>query len=223
MHNLSCGNEFYLRENDKSFPYPRLSTSLRFDTEARGNSEMAYEILLLVTHFAGLPRCKNLWTFFVSQPCFSGFYIVLTSLFSLFYGTCGFNRILHRPGWAHSATSYFFLEYLSSDRSSVFMFGYGWKKNWNFCRREILSNFWLFIYLQIRRTVLFMFISILCIDVHPYQYTHCFSLSPEAEFKALHWLFRLLSLTGYKGPYKWLNPRCLLDSTPTEYWSNEFF
>ena len=36
------------------------STSLRFDTEARGNSEMAYEILLLVTHFAGLPRCKNL-------------------------------------------------------------------------------------------------------------------------------------------------------------------
>ena len=60
MHNLSCGNEFYLRENDKSFPYPRQSTSLRFDTEARGNSEMAYEILLLVTHFAGLPRCKNL-------------------------------------------------------------------------------------------------------------------------------------------------------------------
>ena len=45
-----------------------------------------------------------------------------------------------------------------------------------------------------------MFISILCIDVHPYQYTHCFSLSLEAEFKPLHWLFRLLSLTGYKGP-----------------------
>ena len=170
--------------------------------------------------YLGVRTCE---LFLVSQPCFSGFYIVLTSVFSLFYGTCGFNRILHRPGWAHSATSYFFLEYLSSDRSSVFMFGYGWKKNWTFCRREILSNFWLFIYLQIRRTVLFMFISILCIDVHPYQYTHCFSLSPEAEFKALHWLFRLLSLTGYKGPYKWLNPRCLLDSTPTEYWSNEFF
>ena len=91
------------------------------------------------------------------------------------------------------------------------------KKKLTFSRREILSNFWLFIYLQIRRTVLFMFISILCIDVHPYQYTHCFSLSLETEFKPLHWLFRLLSLTGYKGPYKWLNLRCLLDNTPTDY------
>ena len=91
------------------------------------------------------------------------------------------------------------------------------KKKLTLSRREILSNFWLFIYLQIRRTVLFMFISILCIDVHPYQYTHCFSLSPEAEFKALHWLFRLLSLTGYKGPYKWLDLRSLLDNTPTDY------
>ena len=40
MHNLSCENEFYLHENEKSFPDQRLST--RFDTEARGNSEMAY-------------------------------------------------------------------------------------------------------------------------------------------------------------------------------------
>ena len=171
MHNLSCGNEFYLRENDKSFPHPRLSTSPRFDTEARGNSEMAYEILLLVTHFAGLPRCKNLWTFFCfATIVFLGSILcwLLCFLFSLFYGTCGFNRFLHR-GWAHFATSHFVLEYLSSDRSSVFLFGCGWKKNLTFSRREILSNFWLFIYLQIRRTVLFVFISILCIDVHPYQ------------------------------------------------------
>ena len=40
MQHLSCQNEFYLHENEKSFPYQRLST--RFDTETRGNSEMAY-------------------------------------------------------------------------------------------------------------------------------------------------------------------------------------
>ena len=32
----------YLHENEKSFPYQRLSNSPRFDTEAQGNSEMAY-------------------------------------------------------------------------------------------------------------------------------------------------------------------------------------
>ena len=42
MHNLSCENEFYLHENEKWFPYQRLSTYPRFETEARGNSEMAY-------------------------------------------------------------------------------------------------------------------------------------------------------------------------------------
>ena len=42
VHNLSCENEFYLHENEKSFSYQRLSTEPRFDTEARGNSEMAY-------------------------------------------------------------------------------------------------------------------------------------------------------------------------------------
>ena len=26
MHNLSCENEFYLLENEKSFPYQRMST-----------------------------------------------------------------------------------------------------------------------------------------------------------------------------------------------------
>ena len=35
MHNLSYENEFYLRENEKSFPYQRLSTLPRFDTETR--------------------------------------------------------------------------------------------------------------------------------------------------------------------------------------------
>ena len=42
MHNLSCENEFYLHENEKWFPYQRLSTYPRFETKARGNSEMAY-------------------------------------------------------------------------------------------------------------------------------------------------------------------------------------
>ena len=44
MHNLSCANEFYLHENEKSFPHYRLSTQPSFDTEARANSEMAYLI-----------------------------------------------------------------------------------------------------------------------------------------------------------------------------------
>ena len=42
MRNLSCENEFYLHENEKWFPYQRLSTYPRFETEARGNSVMAY-------------------------------------------------------------------------------------------------------------------------------------------------------------------------------------
>ena len=42
VHNLSCENEFYLHENEKSFPYRRLSTHPRFETEGRRNSEMAY-------------------------------------------------------------------------------------------------------------------------------------------------------------------------------------
>ena len=36
MHNLSCKNEFYLHENEKSFPYQRLSTYPRFEAEAGG-------------------------------------------------------------------------------------------------------------------------------------------------------------------------------------------
>ena len=45
MHNLSCENEFYLDDNEKSFPYQRLSAYPRFDTEAPGNSEMASSLL----------------------------------------------------------------------------------------------------------------------------------------------------------------------------------
>ena len=39
---LGAQNEFYLHENVKRFPYQRLSTYPRFETEAWGNSEMAY-------------------------------------------------------------------------------------------------------------------------------------------------------------------------------------
>ena len=46
MQNLSCGKEFYLRENEKSFPHQRLSTQPHFDTEALENSEMVYYYLL---------------------------------------------------------------------------------------------------------------------------------------------------------------------------------
>ena len=42
MHNLSRENEFYLNENEKWFPYQRLSSYPRFKTEAWENSEMAY-------------------------------------------------------------------------------------------------------------------------------------------------------------------------------------
>ena len=42
VRNLSYENEFYLHENEKSFPYQRLSTWPRFETEAWRNSEMAY-------------------------------------------------------------------------------------------------------------------------------------------------------------------------------------
>ena len=45
MHNLSRENEFYLKIFEwewKWFPYQRLSSYPRFETEARENSEMAY-------------------------------------------------------------------------------------------------------------------------------------------------------------------------------------
>ena len=43
-------NEFYLHENEERFQYQMLSTHPRFETEARGNSEMAYWILFLTKY-----------------------------------------------------------------------------------------------------------------------------------------------------------------------------
>ena len=56
MHNLSCENEFYLHENEKSFPFQRLSTYPRFETEARKwpiakASEAVYKIDLALVHY----------------------------------------------------------------------------------------------------------------------------------------------------------------------------
>ena len=39
MHNLSSENEFYLHENEKWFPYQRLSTYPCFETEAGGTQK----------------------------------------------------------------------------------------------------------------------------------------------------------------------------------------
>ena len=39
------------------------------------------------------------------------------------------------------------------------------------------------------------------------SYTSLIFLTPEAEFKALPWIFSLHSFLGYKGPYMWLNLR----------------
>ena len=39
VHNLCCENEFYLHENEKWFPYQRLSTYPRFEIEARENPQ----------------------------------------------------------------------------------------------------------------------------------------------------------------------------------------
>ena len=58
MHNLSCENEFYLHENEKWSSYQRLSTYPGFETEAQGNSEMAYwpnSHPLVVTVILGYP------------------------------------------------------------------------------------------------------------------------------------------------------------------------
>ena len=41
--------------------------------------------------------------------------------------------------------------------------------------------------------------------VYGYMFSIVSVISPEAEFKALLWLFRLLSFIGCNGPYTWLN------------------
>ena len=42
MYNLPCENDFQLHEREKPFTRQRLSTYSSFDTEAQGNSEMAF-------------------------------------------------------------------------------------------------------------------------------------------------------------------------------------
>ena len=42
---LSYENEFNLHVNENSFSYERMSTKTRFETEAKGNSEMAYSFV----------------------------------------------------------------------------------------------------------------------------------------------------------------------------------
>ena len=46
MGNLSNGNEFDLEDNERarknSFPYERLYSKTRFETEVKSNSKMAY-------------------------------------------------------------------------------------------------------------------------------------------------------------------------------------
>ena len=39
---LSYENSFQLNVNENSFPYEKMSTRIRFEKEAKGNSEMAY-------------------------------------------------------------------------------------------------------------------------------------------------------------------------------------
>ena len=46
VHNHSYENEFNLHVNEISFSYERMSTKSRFEKEAKGNSEMAYQASL---------------------------------------------------------------------------------------------------------------------------------------------------------------------------------
>ena len=53
-------NEFYLHENEKLFPYQRQSAYPCFETEARGNSEMAYYAAQLTSFLTYLRILPNL-------------------------------------------------------------------------------------------------------------------------------------------------------------------
>ena len=70
VHNLSCENEFYLHENEKSFPYQRLSTEPHFGKDTGRNLKMAYyqdplnkgiqqKMLLLTLFIISYTRCKK--------------------------------------------------------------------------------------------------------------------------------------------------------------------
>ena len=43
MHNHSYENEFNLHVNEITFSYEKMGTKIRFEEEAKGNSEMAYQ------------------------------------------------------------------------------------------------------------------------------------------------------------------------------------
>ena len=47
MHNLSCENEFYMYENEKSFPYQRLSTKLVLIQRPGGTRNLAFPVFIL--------------------------------------------------------------------------------------------------------------------------------------------------------------------------------
>ena len=61
MHNHSYENEFNLHVNEISFSYERMSTKTRFEKEAKGNSEMAYYFLGMVSiiHFQVVTKCTT--------------------------------------------------------------------------------------------------------------------------------------------------------------------
>ena len=56
MHNHSYENEFNLHVNKMSFSFERMSTKTRFEKDAKGNSEMAYSVVIF----------KNFMSYFYS-------------------------------------------------------------------------------------------------------------------------------------------------------------
>ena len=56
MHNHSYENEFNLHVNEISFSYEKMSIKTRLEDEAKGNSEMAYCMLLYMN--AQLPTSQ---------------------------------------------------------------------------------------------------------------------------------------------------------------------
>jgi len=61
VHSHSCENEFTLHVNEISFSYEKMGTKTRFKKEAKGNSELAYIIVLLFDRQACFHNQVNLW------------------------------------------------------------------------------------------------------------------------------------------------------------------
>ena len=49
MHNHSYENKYNLHVNEISFSYEKMGTKTRFEEEAKGNSEMAYYVIMYLT------------------------------------------------------------------------------------------------------------------------------------------------------------------------------